>query len=301
MSTMKTTGPRKMRCPRCNAVGENEILLSMRNETVWCPLCARDGERSACVAVATPKERPILFSAPMVRALLDGRKTQTRRLLKVPAAFTREDFDVMEPVQASTDRGVDLPGQWMDMRTVESEGGPTMWRCPYGVPGDRLWVKETHTFTGWDEDGDVDVTYDADGSRRPLVALVDDYDVWVEKRTRHMMRSGAVVGDDGHVRMPEGVRTPSTPSIFMQRWASRILLEVTDVRVERPQDITFSAIRAEGVDCPEHDSPGGFCCSECPSLRRAWAELWESINGPGSWASSPWVWAVSFKVVEVRR
>lgn len=164
------------------------------------------------------KERPILFSAQMVRALLAGTKTQTRRALRP------------QPVDPYTGR--DLPAG------ARPDSLPA---CPYGVPGDRLWVRETWC-NGMTEDGYDGVCYRASG------------DVCVEGRWR--------------------------PSIYMPRWASRIVLELTSVRVERLHAITPADAIAEGV-----------------SSLSAYRSLWESINGTGSWRSNPWVWVLGLRRV----
>ena len=188
------------------------------------------------------RERPILFSAPMVRAILAGTKTQTRRAIKAPGIFVSSGAINGHGVVSMTDAGI---------REV---------RCPYGQPGDRLWVREA-----WK----VDLNhrfYRADGD--------------------------------------PGGPVPWTPSIHMPRWASRITLEVTGVRVERPQDISEADAKAEGVHrCLDGLWSGGAW----KHLRRpncyadpcnAFCDLWASINGPGSWDANPWVWVVEFRRVE---
>ena len=193
------------------------------------------------------KERPILFSAPMVRAILDGRKTVTRRPVK----------------------GAGL--KWLEDFTPEYVADPANSLCPYGKPGDRLWVRETCFINDYrqagvpvEERADVDLVYRAD----PL----PDWE-----------------GEESLITW--------RPSIHMPRWASRILLEITDVRVERLQDISRADIRAEGLQCPPE--LGGDDVS--PNYRdwypAAWRQLWESINGADSWNANPWVWVVEFKRV----
>lgn len=238
----------------------------------------------------------------MVRALLDGRKTQTRRLVKPqPVGF--------------------FCGQPCSRIVRARDGGVeefTRIACPYGAaPGDRLWVKETHRIEGWDEDGVVFVSYAADDARRTVRALVDDYDFWVERQCRRLERAGAVLSmhdEDGVVvplvdddaepfwHMPEGRRPPLSVSIHMPRWASRITLEVTDVRVERLQAISEDDAEAEGVGLVLADDMGdqreAMTKAVAKSRRAGFQLLWESINGTGSWAANPWVWAISFKRVE---
>lgn len=205
------------------------------------------------------KARPILFSAPMVRALLDGRKTQTRRAVKVNSALAA---DFMADKNASD-------------------------ACPYGQPGDLLWVRETFARVS-----------DVDGSN-----------------PRFAYRA------DGHT--PFGWK----PSIHMPRAASRLTLEITDVRVERLHDISEADAKAEGCfftdygrDCFHRGGPPQDV-SDCKapqnthnqrpgwmwgrteshnqclgSARFAFANLWSSINGQASWDANPWVWVIEFKV-----
>jgi hypothetical protein len=194
-------------------------------------------------------DRPILFSAPMVRALLAGNKTQTRRVVKGAA------LDWLAP----------------DMFTPEFVATSENGLCPYGVPGDRLWVREAHALHERFTDV-VRVVYAASlpGS-------------WTEA-TREFPASNA----DGLTIKPyqEGFR----PSIHMPRWASRITLEITDVRVERLNDISASDALAEGMTFPNGMEWGSDPVD-------AYRGLWDHINGPGAWAANPWVWVVAFRVV----
>ena len=211
------------------------------------------------------KERPILFAGPMVRAILDGRKTQTRRLMKP------------QPVGRA---GVVWPAE--DRWAWSSAAGQTMIDerdaqccCPHGYKRDRLWVRETfalaplRTEPDPDDPDDWHPVYRADGDERPWLSSLDE-----EARE---------------------VKPPWKPSIFMPRWASRILLEITEVRVQRLQDITEADARAEGV------TPAPFCKSGRPSGMEhveAFEDLWDEINGDrATWASNPWVWAISFRRV----
>jgi len=197
------------------------------------------------------KYRPILFSGPMVRALLDGRKTQTRRVVKTKSHHQIEERDdgSLWPWMYDGERDADA---WMS--------------CPYGQPGDRLWVRET-----W-----------AQPDRRsagfgPYIYAAD----WQERPKHHW-----------------------NPSIHMPRLASRITLEVTGVRVERLQDITPCDAVAEGLQrlpasgryvVTNGDQYMGFASTSPVEIYR---DLWESINGPGSWNENPWVWVIEFKRVE---
>jgi hypothetical protein len=197
------------------------------------------------------KERPILFSAPMVNALLDGSKTQARRVCKGQRELSNaHDFQIH--------------------------------RCPHGQPGDRLWVKET-----W---------------QGPLVEDMDDYRS--EPADFHKPEFCEYAADGGPA--PEFMTTDDElvcrwrPSIFMPRWASRILLEITAVRVERLQDISEEDARAEGI---QHELDGWIdytnpSCQMCMTPADSYRTLWESINGAGSWDANPYVWVLEFKRIE---
>ena len=207
------------------------------------------------------KERPILFTGPMVRAILDGSKTQTRRIMKPQPEPTPADY----PGTA---------GHWWPSNIVQSmvhveqelqskHGG---WKgfcpdvCPHGRIGDRLWVSEA----------------------------------WARTHVAQAMAEW-IVYREGDNRTDYG--GPWKPSIHMPRWASRILLEIVSVRVERLQDISEADARAEGVTI-EDQHMRGYCAGEfLPPSIRAYRDLWESINGAGSWEANPWVWVVEFKRV----
>lgn len=199
------------------------------------------------------KERPLLFSAPMVRAYLAGMKTQTRRIVKDTDVRDVGAFGIAAYV---TSRAVKERGRTIGNRDITKT-------CPYGGPGDRLWVKETF--------------------------------VYRTKHNRYYYRANHPVHDPyAH----DGWR----PSIFMPRKASRITLEITEVRIERLQEISEEDACAEGAPMlvvghgtitPDDlkAEPGYWS----PNLYRAgYEDLWESINGPGSWEANPWVWAISF-------
>ena len=211
------------------------------------------------------KERPILFSAPMVRAILEGRKTVTRRVVKPQPAngwrFTGGFGRITSKHQNKDRFGVFIRrGEHTDFPEMD------IVPCPYGSPGDRLWVRET-----W---GVFDQGFDT-AEESSLVVYRADFDAPQPKRWR--------------------------PSIHMFRADSRIMLEITDVRVERLQDISEEQAQAEGV-CYDRiarayfpsDEGGPASKCECAAFRN----LWQSINGPGSWDANPYVWAVSFKVIQ---
>lgn len=185
------------------------------------------------------KERPILFQGAMVRALLDGSKTQTRRVVK------QRDLE------------------WLDIHQGLREPDNKI-RCPYGQPGDRLWVRETWLKTNpWSEGGPHTYGYRA----------------------------------SDEAEFPDAVWKPS---IHMPRLASRITLEVTDVRLERLQDITEADAKAEGcapawLDAYDHTTVHAHAQ---PTYKRGYARLWGEINGDASWDANPWVWVLSFTVAQ---
>lgn len=218
------------------------------------------------------KERPILFSAPMVRALLAGTKTQTRRILKLKPGFDFQERDdgKLWPWAEHPDRCDDV---WMP--------------CPYGQPGDRLWVRETWN---WFDPGSIPA--DRAGPHAPFTGSQGNRSIpWV-----------AAYAADGNLPYPgyEG-RDHWRPSIHMPRWASRILLEITDVRVERLQNISEADARAEGAtpiaDPCDHVrlSCADIGCSSPQPYRLGFRSLWQDINGLESWDANPWIWVVEFE------
>lgn len=215
------------------------------------------------------RERPILFSAPMVRALLDGRKTQTRRLFKVPGVMPGTLFTITSPDEEI----VRFDDGTFHYASTAALSGP--YPCPYGTPGDRLWVRET--------------------MKR------GDGDVW-----RYAADSVLVGLPSGHPRVPDMLSWAhhkdgdTCVSIHMPRWASRILLEVTGVRVERLQDISLNDVRAEGCEVREFWLFGADADSRQKIGANVYRDLWESINGAGSWDANPFVWVIEFRHIEAR-
>lgn len=230
--------------------------------------------------MAQIKGRPILFSAPMVRAILASTKTQTRRVVKPqPYIDGQGNF-----CWNGSNFGQDFNGPHIQAIASPIPSSKTKRvHCPYGKPGDRLWVRETWQHSNFPlgpYDESCTVFYRAD--------YLDD---------PH--------GPDGE-KSPEGKYRHWAPSIHMPRWASRILLEITGVRVERLQDISAIDAKKEGIEGQFDDGPwrnyqrDGFWFPEgkdtAPTL--SYCSLWESINGPGSWDANPWVWAIEFRRVE---
>ena len=222
-------------------------------------------------------DRPILFSGPMVRAILAGRKTQTRRIVGL------RDFCVSTtPGYAWEYR--DRRALWNSISTAR-----LLSMCPYGVPGDRLWVKETCRIW-WDgaSVGGAVVEYRADGAK-----------VSVPGFGRIVPGVGAVDGGSLSDFMQDHVRW--RPSIFMPRAASRLTLAVEEIRVERLQSITEDDARAEGcVAGLLVPVPGPLPTWDELTAVGEYARLWDSINAERGypWASNPWVWVVRFSVVK---
>lgn len=198
------------------------------------------------------KERGMIFNGEMVRALLSGRKTQTRRHIKWKQTRFTEIGELED--------GSKWP--WSE----DAEHACDFWHpCPFGAVGDRIWVRET-----W-------ARYNIDQNCHDIAYRATTPADWPE---------------EGRWR----------PSIHMPRWASRILLEITDVRVERLNTISEEDARAEGIidggclNCGESEPCG--CANPEPDATDAFAYLWQSIYGQESWNANPWVWVIEFKRVE---
>ncbi len=218
------------------------------------------------------KERPILFSAPMVHAILSGEKTQTRRALSVKYKYLEDAIE----------SAVSLGGTWSS--DADGHGGLTAkvaegtfavpMRCPYGAVGGRLWVKEAIARFEWMDGGETSVGYVA------TPGVMHEDAEWVWKRAQ-------------------------LPGMFMPRGLSRITLEVTDVRVERLQDISLEDMAAEGIRESDYAATAGTMTTSTGTetrddwitepVRAPYQRLWERINGAGSWDANPWVWAISFR------
>jgi len=201
------------------------------------------------------KERPILFSGPMVKAILEGRKTQTRRVVKPQPVNQKSAFGNLGELW-----------HYYDKQESFTTGMFKHWmpeRCPYGQPGDRLWLREA-LYT--DSEGAYykadDMSIDED--------LLEKNSNWIGNHWR-----------DGN---------QSIPSIHMPRWASRINLEITNVRVERVQEISEQDAKTEG------------CIDDFWPASVQFSELWTKINGKKYlWKSNPWVWVIVFKPAQSAR
>lgn len=226
------------------------------------------------------KERPILFSGEMVRAVLENRKTQTRRVIKFckkhkenlcrsmgGGYHTALQFGKYGPEWSPYGSAPMQPFPYVDGKL--SDSNHIGYFCPYGKTGDRLWVRET----------------------------------WRAKTNDDCHPAGFIVGIEAAYKADLKQDThfdhskPWKPSIHMPRWASRITLEITNVRVERLQDISHEDAKAEGVE--------RCLINDLSALKRhgsgaiaLFKELWETLNGPGSWEKNPWVWVIEFKKVK---
>lgn len=235
------------------------------------------------------KERPILMNAPMVRATLAGTKTQTRRICKSQPysngfAWDGNDFQCHNDYLPPSAMLMDCRRGRFDYTTSDHEGWAS--ECPYGQPGDRLWVREA-----WMPDPPRDGSWPHvafDGCKPHDMELIPE-----QYRTpKHCLYRA-----DGHEKL-----TGWTPSIHMRRWASRITLEITGVRVERLQDISEADCIAEGIE-PRADGWAWYTGTDrdwtyTTQPRTSYRSLWESINGHESWYDNPWVWVVEFKRLE---
>lgn len=191
--------------------------------------------------------RPILFSTPMVEAILDGRKTQTRRIFKVnKTPITHQQETVFWDVE-------------MGEAVYNSMGGQSWWNCPYGNIGDILWVRETWQETTWLHPSNEEYGYIYKASENGREWAAND-ESWTWK-----------------------------PSLFMPKSACRLFLEITDIRIERLQEISANDIKSEGVS---------YTIDYYPNLLDLWENLWIKINGQKSWDENPFVWVVNFKVVD---
>jgi hypothetical protein len=241
------------------------------------------------------KERPILFSGPMVRAILEGRKTMTRRILK-----PQPDMAMDGEICPDGSGGYSWEPVWPQGHKKAGKIVCSL-SCPYGGPGDRLWVRESWALTHPSFDYETQ--------------CVDEFIPFEGKIPKEMPDSywKVVYGanfNEMQVHKDDRFIKNWKPSIHMPRWASRLTLEIVDVRPERLQEITEEDVVKEGIQKP-------YCSVSSKNLYQIWVNgkcienekaafvyqsLWNSINGPGSWEANPWIWTIEFKrITEVRR
>ncbi|MCY0071196.1 hypothetical protein LCT09_25890 [Klebsiella pneumoniae] len=214
------------------------------------------------------KERGMIFNGEMVRAILDGRKTQTRRVMKVQPESNQLGLLLITDSTKRSDIG---KYHWAESNATGNHVRSNLFLCPFGAVGDRIWVRET-----WAEAG----------------ASAPDLKLYRANYPEHVPSI--------YENVPPAEEIRWTPSIHMPRTASRILLEITDVRVERLNAISQEDAQAEGMELtgwrPTYSDPdsGGEVMTPYDNF----AELWSSIYGEGSWKANGWVWVISFKRVE---
>jgi len=225
-----------IRCAWCKRVTGNKPPYGGKHDKE-----ITDGICPECLEKHLMKETPIIFSANMVRAILNGTKTMTRRIIKPQPSSNSKIF-----VRALTNRL-----WWQEFDGYYEDAPPRMFKCPYGQVGDRLWVRESYCINALTE--------------KPMYKADFIGTEWV---------------------LPAG---GWRPSIFMPRWASRITLEITEVRVERLQEISREDVLAEGVSWQDYKQ----------SYDWAFKKLWDSLNAKRGygWDANPWVWVIGFKVI----
>lgn len=220
------------------------------------------------------RERPILFSGPMVCAILEGRKTQTRRVMKHQPPEDVSPITVSRYNPTIIDRhGDEAPGA--EIFGAFSDDGEWGCKSPFGEPGDRLWVRETCRAVEL-ESGLDGVRYPADGAFRAIEDSSDAAGRWIELYA-YRSQTGA-----------------SVPAIHMPRWASRVTLEITGVRAERLQTIQWDEAIAEGIPDPRRAARR---VDPVEGTVAQFRQLWDGLNaarGHG-WEMNPWVWVVEFK------
>jgi hypothetical protein len=218
------------------------------------------------------KERPILFQGDMVKAILDGRKTQTRRLLshQPDPAWTGIGIEYIKHAT----RG-DIAIAIYDAYPGRGTARHGICECPYGGRWHGLWIKETFWTNGV----------------KPTEANFVIYDL------EHSQGQNEVSRDrDGNMQQGAFVGTYKRfPSIVMPRWASRLTLEITGVRVQRLQEISYDDCKAEGVKPSIGRGMEQFNLNDPRVYYNTYSDLWNQINGPGSWDKNPWIWAITFR------
>ena len=235
------------------------------------------------------KERPIIFGTWAIPKIQDGSKTQTRRTKGLKKINEHPDdwiprWDLSDYISTCFTNKTTLEGLQI--------------KCPYGQVGDRLYVKETWRIVGWWEGQPYYLEY-KDGTRMDEPGDSSEYDeekyiTYAQQCDDDCIKAGIKAQEDGTFIFFESEPVPTRwrPSIFMPRWASRIDLEITDIRVERLQNISREDVATEG--CPWQRGDGPW--DDVKQAKEWFANLWDSINGKKyPWDSNPWVWVISFR------
>jgi hypothetical protein len=219
------------------------------------------------------RERPILFSALMVPPIIDRRKRQTRRIMKSQPYTLRIE-------------GVGYPTKAGGFVSLQSEH--CLNECPHGVVGDRLWVRE-----GWQTGAKLDSLNATEIAAKCLAAGYPKPGAPIRYGA-----DGAVTlwGDNDPVDFGAWGRKRS--SRFMPRWATRLTLQITGLRVERLQEISEADVLAEGIELVSSNCDGECGRTPCGISRSRFSSLWDSINGADAWQANPWVWVITFKLVQ---
>ena len=242
------------------------------------------------------KERGMIFNGEMVRAILDGRKTQTRRVMKVQPESNQLGLLLITDSTKHSDIG---KYHWAESNATGNHVRSKLFSCPFGAVGDRIWVRETWSSDFANYYPNDRVWYAADNNRQLDIEVVDGV--------------RGIYSPESDVHVPFRWQ----PSIHMPRWASRILLEITDVRVERLNAISEEDAQSEGVHTEVWDQTVvarnyaaideffQFWSEDMPHYvemnqlyRSSFRSLWESIYGAENWQANPWVWVIEFKRVE---
>ncbi len=231
------------------------------------------------------KERPIIMGAESVQAILEGRKTQTRRVID-PHKYNIGGWDM--PVSKS-----DIEAGYPVYQDNNGDFHSVVERCPYGKVGDRLWVRETWKPGAWRSDGRVAIDYQASPelTHTPWIFTGNKIKQFIFRWLEEVIESGLEPNSEGRYEWEAGMSPLKWKSpLFMPRWASRITLEITDIRVEMVQDITGEDALKEGF-CnygTDVDTLDAFC------------EAWQKLNANRGypWEKNPWVWVITFKVVQ---
>lgn len=227
------------------------------------------------------KERPVIFNSEMVRAILDGRKTQTRRVMKVQPESSGFGLRFITESLNNRDTGKYFWSQSDACGINRPRSKP--FACPFGQVGDRLWVRETFAILGNEDGCPIDWDGNLIKGDEKHAARIYKASCWQEP------------GNYGLWSIPDRdtlYEGAWRPSIHMPRWASRITLEITAVRVERLNDISEEDAKAEGV------APSQHIITPPEALYRVgFLKLWQSIYGEESWGANPWVWVIEFRRV----